>query len=117
MTLKAAVGIDYAYIEALTLALNNYNQDDARKQFHKILVTSTDATTTVTIVYSTADPTPEERKKEEEKFHYIGSTDIDPNDPDWMEKWKLSQGIDQESLDAEWRLNTDPIHDAPTSLQ
>lgn len=87
--LKAAVGIDYSYIGALELALNNFNAVEGRKQYHETLVKEDDATTCVTIMYSTIEPIAVEPLPE--KFEYIGHTGIDPNDPEWQTKWQESQ--------------------------
>lgn len=115
MTLKATVGIDTSYLGALVMALDDYNKDEERKQYHETLVTNSDHNVTVTIMYSIIVPI--QALQQAEKHEYVGSQGIDPNDPDWERKWKEAQGIDQESLDAEWRLNTDDIHNAQEGTQ
>lgn len=83
MTLKAVVGIDYEYLGALTMALNDYNKDDVRKQFHQILTDSNGTTITVTILYSTVEPVVP--VQQEPVWEFIGSKGISPNDPNWRE--------------------------------
>lgn len=40
--------------------------------------------------------------QESEKHLFIGSSDIDPNDPDWLQKWNDQQdALKEQSLDAE----------------
>ena len=85
MTLKAVVGIAYDYIEALTMALNDYNKDDIRKQYHETLVRNDDATFVVTITYSTVEPV-QTIKPQEPTWEFIGHKGVSPNDPDWKEK-------------------------------
>lgn len=99
---------------AIGHALDEYNSKEGRKTYHESKVRQIAADRfRCEIWYSVS-----EVQKQEEKQTFIGSVDIDPNDPNWYEKWKALQnasnnqaeleklGIDQETLDAEWRTNT-----------
>ena len=121
--LSLAVGYGKNLIEAKERAIFFYQQIENRKAFRFVesqpgYNEAGDSVWVTTIWFETIEPTPEEKKAEEEKHHFIGSTDIDPNDSDWHAKWKALQDasneqaqLDQETADVEWRLNTDEFPD------
>lgn len=113
MTLKFVIGYSADIATAKERAVYFYNDVEGTKNIVAIesqvgINELNEPAWFTTIWFNLYEPVQEQ----EQKFEYIGSTTIDPNDPDWEQKWKESQGIDQETLDAEWRTNTDEVHNA-----
>ena len=89
--LRLAIGYSKQLVEAKQRAIFFYEQVEERKMVRFVETqpgkNELDEDVWVTTIwFDVIEPTPEEKKKEEEKFHYIGSTDIDPTDPDWKDK-------------------------------
>jgi hypothetical protein len=88
--LRAIVAYGSNIETAIQAALNQYNNVEARKIFHRteikedlIILRNDDTFTTRVTLWFTAtvdDPV-------EEAHDYIGFRGIDPNDPNWKEKW------------------------------
>ncbi len=95
--LKAVVGIDSSYLGALIMALDDYNNDEDRKQYHETLVQTGETQIVVTILYSPVSVAPV--KVQEPVFEFIGSKGIDPSDPDWKSKMDTAQNTATTSQD------------------
>ena len=108
--LRAVMAYGRDLEDAVTAALNHYNEIDARKIFHKADVDDTITKTTEdgiifharVIIWFTANT---DDPIEPDIPTFIGSQGIDPNDPDWREKIKHKQVWDK-----------DRFQNAPVSL-
>lgn len=92
--IKMAIGYAKQPIEAKERALLLYDQIEGKKTFkfvesHFGYNDLGESAWITTIWFEVIELTPEE--KEDEKYHFIGSTEIDPNDPNWYEKWSALQ--------------------------
>ncbi len=102
-SLHFVVGFSTDPVKAKDRALFFYDADKNKKTV--VSVESQTGTNEIgeqawftTIWYTIPDYTTEEKRKEEEKYMFIGSTDIDPNDPDWWEKMygeKAQEGVQE----------------------
>lgn len=73
---------------AIGNALDAYNSVEGRKTYHESKVRQlTDGNFRCEVWY-TLNQSEAEKQKEAEKHLFIGSEDIDPNDPNWREKWE-----------------------------
>lgn len=91
--LQLAIGYGKNLIEAKERAAYFYEQVQANKRFLFVETQPgfnevNESVFVTTIWYETFTPVPRE---EESKFEYIGSTGVDPNDPDWLLKWQDQQ--------------------------
>ncbi len=87
--LNVRIAYGTSYENAVGEAVELYNQLDKAKTFHSSEVDQPNELSEYwrcTIWFSTSDVTAVEKEAEEEKYYYIGSTDVDPNDPNWREK-------------------------------
>lgn len=90
---------------AIGHALDEYNSVEGRKTYHESKVRQlTDGSFRCEIWYTL---TQDSYIAQQPKHEFIGSTDIDPNDPDWHAKWKALQDesnaqdqLDQETEDS-----------------
>lgn len=102
--LSLAVGYGKNLIEAKERAIFFYQQIENRKAFRFVESQPGynevgDSVWVTAIWFETIEPTPEEKKAEEVLHHFIGSTDIDPNDVDWQAKWKALQDASNEQVE------------------
>lgn len=100
--LKQVVGFSKDLMIAKTRAAFFYNQLEVRTRFEfiesQIGANELGEPAWFTTIWYTELPDPVVQK-EEEKFEYIGSTDIDPSNPDWKIEWDNQQAlIRQEEL-------------------
>ena len=121
--LKIEFGVGDNLIDAAQRAVEKYNAIEGNKTFHtkeySHYKSPENEVYQCEIWFTVHEPkTPVEQ---EEKHEFIGSTDIDPRDPDWHEKWKALQDasneqakLDQETADVDWRLNTDEFPEIET---
>lgn len=102
--LRLAVGYGTKVLEAKERAIYFYEQAEGRKIFRFVetqpgLNELNESVWVTTIWFDVVEPTPEEKKKEEEKYLFIGSDNIDPNDPNWREKWEQRDAHMLQELD------------------
>lgn len=115
--LRIAIGYGNDHAESAAEAVKEYNAADGRKTFHYVehmLEDDPNKLYAVTMIWFTqSDPTPAEAEAAKQRYEFIGSTDIDPRDPNWKEKWEAQQDALKEQAeileDAEtdWFLNTE----------
>lgn len=108
MTLKLAVGYSTQLIEAKERAIYFYEKVEGRKRFEFVEThkgkNEIDQDVWVTTIWFTelADPV---ENKPEEKFEFIGSTGIDPDDPNWYTKWTTLQDNANQTNDNQEHTN------------
>jgi len=110
--LRLAVGYSKQLVEAKQRAIFFYEQVEERKMVRFVetqpgLNELDESVWVTTIWFDVIEPTPEEKKKEEEKFMYIGSKDIDPNDPDWKEKMDAHRQDILDTALTDWLTSTE----------
>ena len=110
--LRLAIGYSKQLVEAKQRAIFFYEQVEERKMVRFVETqpgkNELDEDVWVTTIwFDVIETTPEEKKKEEEKFHYIGSTDIDPNDPDWKEKMDAHRQDILDTALTDWLTSTE----------
>lgn len=82
---------------AIGNAIDEYNSVEGRKTYHESKVRQLQDNTLQSLhryrceIWYTLTSTYEQKKEQEEKFEFIGSTDIDPYDPNWREQWEIQQ--------------------------
>lgn len=92
--LEMIVSVGSTAFESQTRAKDLYNALEVRRSFNAVQTIQghvPDGTFVwiTTIWYNVlGEPV---KPKQEEKFEFLGSTGIDPKDPDWYEKWKTLQ--------------------------
>lgn len=94
MTLKAVIGLGNTIENSILSALQTYNEEDytEQKTFHhsdlqERYIENTDELECLCIIWYSA----RKIQQQEPEYKYIGSTGVDPNDPDWLTKWQQSQ--------------------------
>ena len=95
--LQVVYGVGTNINDAAKHAIEEYNKIEARKTFrlrdytqYEILDSPDNSYAfQCEIWFEIPDPTPEEQQAA--KFEFVGSTEIDPSDPDWREKWQAQQ--------------------------
>lgn len=101
--IKLAIGYSKSPIQAKQRAIYFYDQAEGRKIFKFVetqqgLNEINEVVWVTTIWFELLDPLPEQEKVEE-KHEFIGSTDIDPNDPNWHSKWQaLQESANEETM-------------------
>jgi len=97
MSLKVIVGKADTMMDALAMALGKFNEEtDERREFkssqHQIIMEATeDGTDFKDQHYFFICYIAHEIKQQEPDYKYIGSTEINPQDPDWLTKWQEQQ--------------------------
>lgn len=86
--LNVVFGLDRGYQSAIQAALNVYNDIEGNKTYHERHITSIKQEDDsymymCEIWFTLRTPVQEEPKQE-----FIGSTNIDPSDPNWRDKWE-----------------------------
>lgn len=89
MTLRVVFGYGGSYESSVAASLQAYNEIEGHKTFHhkdtgNRLVGSNPQY--VTEIWFTLTPT--RKQQNEEKYEFVGHQGIDPNDPNWREKWE-----------------------------
>jgi len=126
MTLNIAVGYGNTIIIAKERAIAFYETVEGKKVFRAVesqqgYDSANNQAFVTTIWFEIVPPVVEQPQGP--KYEFIGSTDIDPADPDWYAKWKALQGevndqaiLDQETADADWRTNTDDFSETAETM-
>lgn len=78
---------------AIGRAIDEYNSVEGRKTYHDSKVRQLLDGSFRCEIWYTLHQTEEQKKAEAEKHLFIGSTEIDPSDPDWRVKWEAQQRI------------------------
>jgi hypothetical protein len=90
MSLNFVTGYSTDLQKAKEFAIHFYNEREGRKRFEAVESQTGENEignqVWVTTIWYTELGDPVEPQKQEEKFEFIGSTDVDPRDPDWREK-------------------------------
>lgn len=85
--LQVIIGQGKTYVESIKAAVGRYNEETTRKVFHHVEhlaeYDENGVSIKMTIIWYTAFVEDEPKK---DQFEYIGSIDVDPNDPNWREK-------------------------------
>ena len=115
--LHVQIGVSLDYLSSISSAVESYNKLEGNKRFIKsetIFTTYVSEGNTMptipnwitSIWYEVSE---NQVKKEEEKNYFVGSTDIDPQDPNWREKWEAvqRQNITEETSVEEWQVDLD----------
>ena len=89
--LKVIFGYDETDEAAISNAIYEYNNLEGRKTYHESKVRQLNTNRFRCEIWFTLLPLVEQTVAKE-KFQFIGSIDIDPNDPTWEDKWKARQG-------------------------
>lgn len=82
---------------AIGNAIDEYNSVEGRKTYHESKVRQIQPNGVQQFrceIWYTLNQSEAEKQTEAEKHLFIGSTDIDPNDPDWREKMTAKQAQD-----------------------
>ncbi len=89
--LRVAIGKADNYEDSIIAAVEQYNEVEGSKSFHDRQTIMLPGIFITTIFFTVREVTQQEPKHE-----FIGSEGIDPNDPNWREKWEAmnSQGYD-----------------------
>jgi len=109
--LKVVLGVSSTYEGSIQTALNAYNADDeGYKTFHyketgnRLIGQNPQYVTE--IWYTVAKST---KQIEQEKHQFVGHQGIDPNDPNWREKWEALNAVAVEATEETLKGN-DPQH-------
>lgn len=102
MTLKFVIGYSKDIFTAKERALYFYNEVEGRKKLEfiesQIGQNEIGDTAWFTTIWYSELPAQPESKEPEEKFEFIGSTGIDPTDPDWRIKWEQAHQPEDDTL-------------------